>query len=93
MFTIKKGTTGKLIKLERNKDAEIVDWSTRRNLSFPNVLVSPATVKDITVQGNVPLAIRMARQGYALFGGETGNERDAQYVLAVPYTEIEISNE
>ncbi len=92
-YKIAKDTVGKLIKLVPNKDPEITDWITRRDLTFQESLIDPAVVASkakATKSVKKPLAVRMAEQGYALFGGDSGGERDAQYVLAVPYSDIEI---
>lgn len=87
-YTIPVGTQGKLIKLERNKDAEVVDWTTRKPLRFSASLIDPVVVKTMVSNANKSLAIKMAEDGYALFGGETGGDREAGYVLAIPYSKV-----
>lgn len=96
MFIVEKDTTCKLIKLFPNKDAEVVDWVVTKRLVFQESLINPSVIKSIVnsvvydPSSKKPLAVRMAEQGYALFGGESGGDRSAIYVLAVPYDSIKI---
>jgi hypothetical protein len=93
MYHVAKGTTGKLVKLLPNKDAEVVDWTTRKDFNFTASLIDPLVVKTMVVEAaKKPLAVRMAEEGYALFGGENGGDRNAQYVLAIPYSQIKVIN-
>lgn len=90
-YIVPQGTKGKLIKLEKNKDAEIVDWTTRKPLSFTDCLISPIVVNEKLLSrklkpSKLPLAERLVAEGYVLFGGESGGDREAGYVLAVPYS-------
>lgn len=92
MFTIPLGTVGKLIKLMPGKDAEVVDWTTRKELVFTGSLIDPVVVANMAnAASKKPLAVRMAEQGYALFGGDTGGDRNAVYVLAIPYKDVKVS--
>lgn len=88
IFKVKKGLDGKLIRLQLNKDAELQPWITRRDLAFTECLINPSTV----VRGSKgkSLAERLALEGYALFGGDTGGDKTAEYVLAVPFHMVEI---
>lgn len=90
-YLIAKGTVGKLVKLMPNTDAEVIDWTTRKDLSFGASLINPVVVKQMVVDSaKKPLAVRMAEEGYALFGGDAGDNRDSQYVLAIPYSTIKV---
>ena len=99
IYKIPKGTVSKLVNIFHNKDADVKDWTTRRDLAFTECLINPATVVRISeeeyihdemLEGRKPLAIRLAEEGYALFGGDTGGDRTATYVLAVPFSLVEI---
>ena len=91
MYHIAAGTVGKLVKVEHNKDAEINDWVTRKDLTFQDCLVDPTNVSTVGAafeHTKKPLAIRLAEEGFSLFGGVTGGDRQACYVLAIPYPKI-----
>lgn len=91
MFKIPRGTLGKLISLMPNKDAEVKDWITRKELVFTEVLIDPTMISkmdQVDPHDRKPLAVRMALEGYALFGGDTGGDRNAQYVLAIPFAKV-----
>lgn len=91
-YLIAKGTAGKLVKLMPNVDAEVVDWTTRKDLSFGASLINPEAVKQMVIDAaKKPLAVRMAEEGYALFGGDAGDDRNSQYVLAIPYSAIKVT--
>ncbi len=89
-YRIKKGTPGKLIELVPNQDAKVTDWIMRKDLEFPNSLIDPFIVKAMVEQAQNCLAGTLANQGYALFGGDSGNDRRARYVIAIQYNQIEI---
>ena len=92
MYTIDVGTKGKLITLEPNKDAKVEDWVVRKHLEFVECLISPLVVDEKVRQAqNQTLAVRLASEGYALFGGQSGSDRLARYVIAIPYDKIQIS--
>lgn len=91
MFTIALGTPCKLITLMPNKDPVISDWVTRKDLAFSESLIDPIVVKTMVSTAKKPLAVRIAKEGYALFGGESGGDRQAIYVLAIPYSAILIN--
>lgn len=90
MYKVAKGTSGKLIKLIANKDAEVIDWVTRDDFEFKESLINPIVVKTMVAEAKKPLAVRMAEEGYALFGGMEGGDRTAKYVLAIPYSAITV---
>lgn len=87
-YEIPEGTPGKLIVNEPDRDVEVRSWVTRKPLSFTE------TVHDPVREGNGGLddqpydclVRRLAREGYAIFGGEyPGSNANAKYLLAVPY--------
>ena len=87
IYRVKKGIAAKLIELNLNQDAKVTDWVVRKDLEFPECLIDPIVVKTM-VQNS--LAATLASQGYALFGGDSGSDRSARYVIAVPYNQLEI---
>lgn len=89
-YHIKQGTAGKLIELNLNQDAIIKDWIVRKDITFQNSLIDPIVVKTMVEDAQKSLAGTLANQGYALFGGDSGGDRQARWVLAIPYSEIEI---
>lgn len=89
-YRVKKGTTGKYIELNPNQDAIIKDWIVRKDCEFPNCLIDPVVVKTMVEEAQKCVAGVLANQGYALFGGDSGNDRRARYVLAVKYGDVEI---
>jgi hypothetical protein len=92
MYHVAKGTTGKLVKLSRTQDAEVIDWTTRKDLDFAGSLINPVVVKTMVSEAaKKSLAVRMAEDGYALFGGDSGTDREALYVLAIPYSKIKVT--
>lgn len=94
MYTIYKGAVGKLITLEPHKDAKIEDWIVRKDLTFEDCLISPMVVTAKMKEAkNKSVAVNLASDGYALFGGESGSDRQARYVIAIPYSELTITVE
>jgi len=89
-YLVKKGTVGKLIEINPNQDAVIKDWTLRKEIVFSNSLIDPIVVKTMVEDAQKSLAGTLAKQGYALFGGDSGNDRKARFVLAVPYDQIEL---
>lgn len=89
-YRIKKGAVGKLIELNPNQDAIIKEWVVRKDIEFANCLIDPLVVKTLVEDAQNCLAGALANQGYALFGGDSGNDRRARYVLAIQYKEIEL---
>lgn len=97
MYVIPLGTPGKLISLNPHKDIDVEldvkDWTTRRALVFTESLIDPSTIAKMDLTGpndRKPLAVRLALEGYILFGGESGGDRTAKYVLAVPLSKVNI---
>ena len=92
MYHVAKGTVGKIVKLLPNQDAQVSDWTTRKDFNFTSSLINPVVVKTMVIEAaKKPLAVRMAEEGYALFGGEEGGDREAKYVLAIPYSAITVT--
>lgn len=88
MYTIPVGTIGKLID-QSGDDPIIRDWNVRRELSYFEVIADPIRFHNLRGQLNLPPHItRLAEQGYAIFGGEDGGEKNATYLLAVEYHEV-----
>lgn len=97
MYVIPLGTQGKLICLTPHKDIDVgldvKDWTTRRALVFTELLIDPSTIAKMDRTGpndRKPLAVQLALEGYILFGGESGGDRNAKYVLAVPLSKVTI---
>lgn len=89
MYTIPVGTIGKLI--DQSGDEPIIrDWNVRRELSYFEVIVDPIRFHNLRGQLNLPPhIIRLAEQGYAIFGGDSGGEEKATYLLAVDYSHVD----
>ncbi len=90
-YLIKKGTPGKLIELKPHEDAVIKDWTIRKDVEFESCLIDPLVVKTMVEAAQKTIAGTLATQGYALFGGDSGGDRRARYVLAVQYDKITIT--
>lgn len=92
LYSVAKGTNGKLIKQEPNANVEVRDWTTRKDLSFVETLLDPVRLHNNRgAYDHSSMAVKLVAQGYALFGGEDGNDASALYVLAVPYDEVRVS--
>lgn len=89
-YRIKKGNPAKLIELNANEDAKVTSWVVRKDHEFGNCLIDPIVVKSMVEDAQKSLAGSLANQGYALFGGDSGGDRDARYVLAILYSQLEI---
>jgi hypothetical protein len=85
-YVIPKGTSGKLIEIPKNQDVKVSDWTTRKELRFDQCILHPASF-DHTCS-NTTLASSLVEQGYVLFGGEVGNDREARYILAVHQKQV-----
>jgi len=89
-YNIPKGTTGKLIK-QSAYATKIIDWVTRRDLSFTEFVVDPVSYHNN--RGSLALPeqlLRLAERGYAVYGGEHGNDANASYLIAVPYDQVRV---
>jgi hypothetical protein len=90
IFVIESATLGKVITLGPSNNTFVHDWTTRRKLSFQECLLSSKVVKAM-IEKNTFLGNSLP-QSYALFGGDSGGDRRARYILAIPYSKIEIIN-
>lgn len=89
LFTIPKGTSGKLVETNSAATADVTrDWVTRRELLFTECVTDP--VKHHNNRGTtLPHYIsRLAEQGYAVYGGEYGGDFQSKYLLAVPFDDV-----
>lgn len=92
MYIIEINTVGKLITLNPNEDAKVEDWVVRKHLEFQECLICPAVITEkIKKAKTQTLAVKLASEGYALFGGQSGGDRQSRFVLAVPYDKIKIT--
>lgn len=89
-YRIKKGNPAKLIELNPNADAKVTSWVVRKDHEFEYCLIDPIVVKTMVENAQKTLAGSLANQGYALFGGDSGGDREARYVLAILYSTLEI---
>lgn len=89
-YRIKKGSPAKLIELSSIEDAKVSDWIVRKDQEFDTCLIDPIVVKTMVAHSQKSLAGSLATQGYALFGGDSGGDRHARYVLAILYIHLEI---
>lgn len=89
-YRVKQGMIGKMIELNPAQDALVRDWTVRKTIDFEHCLIDPHTVKTLIADAQTSLAGTLANNGYALFGGGSGGDRHARFVLAIPYSQIEI---
>lgn len=91
-YRVKKGTLAKVIQQTPNQDAKILheSWTVRKDIEFLECLIDPIVVKTMVEEAKKSLAGSLANQGYALFGGDSGGDRQAMYILAIPYAHIEV---
>ncbi|MDE1830461.1 MAG: hypothetical protein KGI25_09080 [Thaumarchaeota archaeon] len=82
-YRIKKGTTSKVIEQIPKGNVRLSQdsWLVRRDLEFTNCLINSTVVKTLVAEAN---------QGYALFGGDSGGDRKAKYIIAISYKDIEV---
>lgn len=89
-YRITKGKPAKLIELNTIDDAKVSDWVVRKDHEFETCLIDPIVVKTMVEDAQKSLAGSLANQGYALFGGDSGGDRQARWVLAILYADLEI---
>lgn len=82
-YFVNRGTRGKLFCVKANQKPTVIDWTLRRDFIFPECLIDYEVVKSKTQKGAA---------GYALFAGETGGERNSQFVLAIPYNDVVVGS-
>jgi len=90
-YSIPVGTKGILITNHQDSDVETKSWVTRRPLTFTETVHDPLREANEQHAGqrSIPhdsLLGQLARQGYAIFGGDPGSNSNVQYLLAVPYS-------
>lgn len=91
LYQIQKGTTGKLIARRADTTLEVTDWTTRKDLRFTEVLLDPVRLhNNRSSYDPCSLAVTLVEQGYAIFGGSDGGDRQAKYFLAVPYDQLKV---
>lgn len=92
IYRVKKGTPAKVIQQTPNQDATVLheSWTVRKDVDFTECLIDPIVVKTLSEQAKKALGGTLATQGYALFGGDSGGDRQAKYVIAVPYIHVEV---
>lgn len=90
VFSIPSGTVGKLIS-RLHDNLAVNPWTTRRDLMFSEAVVDPVIYHNNRGNLNLPSEIlRLAERGYAVYGGEFGNDASAPHLLAVPYDQVEV---
>lgn len=86
-YEIPAGTAGRLIINHRDRNVEVKEWVTRKELMFTETVHDP--IREANGNQDYPhdcLLRRLVRDGnYAIFGGEFGGDSSALYMLAVPY--------
>jgi hypothetical protein len=91
-FRVKRGTPAQVIQQTPNQDATVLhkNWTVRKDIEFVECLIDPIVVKSMVEQAQQSLAGSLANQGYALFGGDSGGDRQAKYIIAIEYGNIEV---
>lgn len=85
-YVIPAGTVGRLIINHRDRNVEVKEWVTRKELMFTETIHDP--IREANSNQDCPrdcLLRRLVRGNYAIFGGEFGGNSNAPYLLAVPY--------
>lgn len=92
LFTIEQGTEGWLIRQQHPASTNKEAWIVRRDLVFSEMIVDPLIYHNRRGNLDLPAFItNLARRGYAVFGGQSGGEVDADYLLAVPYEKVSVA--
>jgi hypothetical protein len=82
-YIVTKGTHAKVITLEATP--KVQNWITKNHHSFEAGLIS-----NLVMDEKINLARRNpSTSGYALFGGDSGTDNKARYILAVPYYKLQ----
>ncbi len=91
MYSIPVGTQGKVLIQEPNADIKMSDWTTRKDLTFSETILDPVRLHNNRgAYDHSSVAVKLVSQGFALFGGEMGNDADAKHILAVPYDQVKV---
>lgn len=91
-FRVKQGSPAKVIEQSSGQDAKVLHetWKVRKDVEFTGCLIDPHVVKTLSEEARKSLGGTLALKGYALFGGDSGGDRQAKYVIAIPYIHIEV---
>lgn len=90
-YFIPKGTSGKLVRQDGSDPIVVKDWITRKDLSFANPVLDPVILNTNRSKYNyTSIGVKLVLQGYSLFGGKAGDNKDSLYVLAIPYDEVRV---
>lgn len=90
-YFIPSGTKGKILTRVCQDDYEIEDFTTRRDVNFaadacginPNMyLINPGDYHPDS------LGVELAKDGYAIFTNTAVFDREAKYILAVPFDKV-----
>ncbi len=91
MYVIPQGTTGKIIKQSSFDEITITDWVTRRELKYERILINPFIYHNNRAINLPDEFTKLAERGCGIFGGSLGDDKHAQYLIAVPYPNIIIN--
>ena len=90
LYVVKEGTVGKLITQLPGEKATVTDWTTRKDFDFFTYLVSPFTYGRDTIYTPDPAYDNLARNGYFMFGGDSGGDLGTKYVLAIHERNVQV---
>lgn len=92
LYRIKAGTWGRLIDASAAV-ATHKAWCVRTDRRFIESLIDPIRYANghriVGEQNNA--FNELAKDGYAIFGGEYGCEPEEKYYIAVPYSQLEVN--
>lgn len=88
MYTIKKNVKCKLLLQEPDKDIQISDWTTTKDLEFGDeqLIIDYAHFKNSGAKVN-SIATKLASQGYYIFCNDSVNDK---YLIAVLSPSVEV---
>lgn len=94
LYEVAKGTEGLLLTRGKEDGIEVFDvqkWVVRKDLTFSETFLDPIRLHNNRGDYDFKeLTTQYAEAGYAIFAGEHGSERNAKYILAVPYDQVEV---
>lgn len=88
-YQLNKGTVGKLIEMKPGEKPLVKNWTLRDSFQFVGALIDDEVIKSKVADARKIPVVRL-EDGYALFGGDSGIDRKARFVFAVPYAHIKI---
>lgn len=93
LYSIQKGTRGWMITHSTDSPVGSTEsWTTRKNLEYTECITDPIRNHNNPGDPNIPEYLkRYAEKGYAVYGGVTGGDPTAMYILAVPYDSVHVS--